>query len=338
MIMAWQWPRPGALPCYTFGGTYRDSLDVIVAREVARCTRQSHEVINLGAEFLSSFSRYAERTVYLTDGCVEVSHAGDLYLNERARDIAPVRMTGNYGGEVLRRVRAFKATSPRGGLFQPELEGAARAAARSYEAVVDWHALSFAVFRQAPWHHYGLLALEETQLALRTPYLDNDFVRTVFRAPAALQSSPEPCIRLIVDGKAALARIPTDGGLLGGGWPLAVVRQRALRFLRRTEYAYDYGMPQWLAPIDRVLAPLRPERLVLGRNKFAHYRVWYRNVLSGYVREILLDPRSLSRAYVERRMVETVVRDHLAGKRNYTSEIHKLLTLELLHRLLLDAA
>ena len=58
--------------------------------------------------FSRKFPRYAERTVYLTDGCVEVSHSPDLYVNELAREIAPVRMTGNYGGEVLRRVRAFK--------------------------------------------------------------------------------------------------------------------------------------------------------------------------------------------------------------------------------------
>jgi hypothetical protein len=32
-----------------------------------------------------------------------------------------------------------------------------------------------------------------------------------------------------------------------------------------------------------------------------------------------------------------VVRSHLKGDRNYTTEIHKVLTLELLHRLFLDS-
>ena len=35
MIMAWHKPAPGSLPCYTFGGTYRECRDVIVARQVA---------------------------------------------------------------------------------------------------------------------------------------------------------------------------------------------------------------------------------------------------------------------------------------------------------------
>ena len=55
-----------------------------------------------------------------------------------------------------------------------------------------------------------------------------------------------------------------------------------------------------------------------------------------YVREMMLDPRSLSRPYVERKGVEAVVRGHLKGDRNYTTDIHKLLALELTHRLFLD--
>ena len=120
MIMAWHRPSPESLPCYTFGGTYRSCRDVVVGREVARAAGQSHGVIGVGEDFLSRFSRYAERTVYLTDGCADVSRSADLYVNEFAREIAPVRMTGNYGGEVLRRVRAFKPVVPVAGLFAEE--------------------------------------------------------------------------------------------------------------------------------------------------------------------------------------------------------------------------
>ena len=95
-------------------------------------------------------------------------------------------------------------------------------------------------------------------------------------------------------------------------------------------------MPQWLARIDHLLSPFRLERLFLGRHKFYHFRVWYRDALSRYVREMLLDPRTLSRPYLERKGLEAVVRGHLKGDRNYTTELHTVLTLELLHRLFLD--
>jgi asparagine synthase (glutamine-hydrolysing) len=337
MIMAWHKAQAGSLPCYTFGGMFRDCQDVVVARQVAQICNQPHDVIPVGEEFLSRFPYYAERSVYLTDGCVEVTRSPDLYVNERAREIAPIRMTGNYGGEVLRRVRAFKPVEPEPGLFAPELVSHVKRTSDTYRSLLQEHPLSFAVFRQAPWHHYGLLALEQTQLSLRSPYLDNDFVRTVFRAPQSALANNDVCLRLIADGDARLRRIRTDRGIAGHDSLSAAVSRQVLEFQFKAEYAYDYGMPQWVAGIDHAFSPLRLERLFLGRHKFYHFRVWYRDALARYVQEILLDPRTRSRAYVERNRLEPLVRAHVNGNRNYTTSIHKLLTLELIHRLFLDS-
>ena len=118
MIMAWSKAAPGSLPCYSFGGMYPRFPGRIDRRERLRARAgRITTVIRVGEEFLSQFPHYSERTVFLTDGCVDVKHAPDLYVNERAAKIAPVRMTGNYGGEVLRRVRAFKPVDPVPGLF-----------------------------------------------------------------------------------------------------------------------------------------------------------------------------------------------------------------------------
>jgi asparagine synthase (glutamine-hydrolysing) len=339
MIMAWQKSQPGSLPCYTFGGMLRDCQDVTLSRQVASMCGQPHQVIPVGKEFLSRFPHYAERAVYLTDGCVDVGRAPDLYLNERAREIAPVRMTGNYGGEVLRRVRTFKPVEPLPGLFRPELLSYVNQAGETYARLIQGHPVSFAVFKQSPWNHYGILALEQTQLSLRSPFLDNDLVRTVFRAPASALASNEVSLRLIADGKRELLRISTDRGLAGERGRLSGAACRGLlEFLFKAEYAYDMGMPQWVARIDHVFSAFHLERLFLGRHKVFHFRIWYRDALAGYVREMLLDPRSLGRPYIERKRLEEVVRGHLKGDRNYTTEIHKVLTLELLHRLFLDSS
>jgi len=337
MIMAWRKSPPGSLPCYSFGGMFRDCQDVLLAQRVANTCGQPHQIITVAKEFMARFPHYAEQTVYLTDGCADVSRSPDLYVNEKARQIAPVRVTGNYGGEVLRAVRAFKPVLPRPGLFRPQFLSHVHKASETYAGLLRCHPLSFAVFRQAPWHHYGLLALEQTQLSLRSPYLDNDFVRTVFRAPQATLTNNDICLRLIADGNPALRMIRTDRGLNGTSKSVfSSVNRGLLEFLFKAEYAYDYGMPQWVAQIDHLLSPLHLERLFLGRHKFYHFRVWYRDALSKYVQEMLLDPRTLSRPYLERNGVERIVRGHIKGNRNYTTEIHKVLTLELLHRLFLD--
>jgi len=248
-----------------------------------------------------------------------------------------VRLTGNYGGEVLRQVRAFKVTEPHPGLFRPELLPSIRQASDTYATITQGHPVSFAAFRQGPWHHYGLLALEQTQLRVRSPYLDNDFVKTVFQAPAATLRSEDLCLRIIADGDRTLRRIRTDRGQGGDARSVSAAAARTfLEFLFKAEYAYDYGMPQWLAALDHTLSGLRLERLFLGRHKFYHFRSWYRDALAGYVKDVLLDPGHLARPYLHRETVQDIVERHLEGTRNYTGEIHKLLTLELLHRSLID--
>ena len=118
---------------------------------------------------------------------------------------------------------------------------------------------------------------------------------------------------------------------------LAAAQRAYLEFIFKAEYAYDYGMPQSVVRVDHAMEKLHLERLFLGRHKFYHYRIWYRDALASYVREMLLDSRSLSRPYLQRHAVESIVNGHLQGTHNYTTTIHKLLTLEHFHRLFIDS-
>ena len=338
IIMAWQRAASESLSCYTFGGPFRDSEDVLVARRVASVCGHPHQVISVDGDFLKSFPHYAERTMYLTEGCVDLSRSPDLYVSERAREIAPIKVVGTYGSEIIRQAPMFKPVEPTPGLFRAELLSEVQKAATTYAELRREHPLTFSAFRQSPWYHSGVLALEQTQLTVRSPFLSNDFVRAVFRAPKSAHANGDVRLRLIGDGNAALGQIPSDRGVGGASGPLSRMLSRAiLEFSFRSEYAYDTGMPQWLARIDHLFSPLHPEKLFLGRHKFYHFRVWYRDALSGYVRDMLLDSRTLSRPYLERKGVEAAVLGHLKGDRNYTTDIHKLLSLELLHRLFLDA-
>jgi asparagine synthase (glutamine-hydrolysing) len=336
MVMAWQKCPAGSLPCYTFGSAFRENRDVIIARQVARACGQPHHVIVAGAELLRSFPRYAERTVYLTDGCSSVVSAPVLYSNEKAREIAPSRMTGNYGDQILLRWRAFKPSKLTPSLFRPEFAARVNAGVETYRAATETHPLTFAAFRQAPWFHYGLAALEHTQLTVRTPFLDNDFVRTNYRAPQSVLANNEVRLRLIAEGRPALRQIATDRASNSSIGISAALAHAYQELTFKAEYAYDYGMPQFVARTDHMVSWLHLERLFLGRHKYYHFRVWYRDALSKYVREMLLDQRTLSRPYWDRRGVEAIVNGHLRDGKNYTLEIHALLTTELIHRLFID--
>jgi asparagine synthase (glutamine-hydrolysing) len=337
MVMAWHKAAPGSLPCYTFGGMFRDCQDVLIARRVAQVCGQNHQTISVGNEFLSQFDRYAQRSVYFTEGGVDLYHTPDLYISEQARKIAPAKVVGTYGSEILRQSVMFKPVAPMAGLYQSEFLSHIEQAKTTYAGIRRQHPITFAAFRQSPWYHWGVLTQEQSQLTVRSPYLDNDFVRTVYRAPKPVGEDEDVRLRLIREGNPALAQIPTDRGIGMDSNPLFSSLARAYQeFTFKAEYAYDYGMPQWVAGIDHALSALHLERLFLGRHKLFHFRLWYRDALSSYVRQILLDPRTLSRPYIGRQAMETMVEGHLKGNRNYTLEIHKALALELMHRSFFD--
>jgi asparagine synthase (glutamine-hydrolysing) len=338
VILALHPPPPGSLPSYTFSGPFRESQDVLVGRTIAGVCGQSHRVIEAGNEFIDHFSSYAERCVYLTEGSVDVSRAADIYLSQRAREIAPVKIVGTYGSEIVRHAVMFKPAASRTGIFCAEFLSHVRDATTTYSIIRQEHPVTFAAFRQSPSYHHGILALEQSQLTVRSPFMDNEFVRTVYRAPEESSTNGDVRLRLIKDGNPALGRIRSDRGVGGDGGLVSSAIIRAIQeFTFKAEYAYDYGMPQAMAQIDHSFAGLHLERLFLGRHKLLHFRLWYRDCLADYVRQMLLDPRALARPYLERRNVEAIVNGHLKGNRNYTMEIHRLLSLELMHRLFFDS-
>ncbi|OEU83886.1 MAG: hypothetical protein BA865_10360 [Desulfobacterales bacterium S5133MH4] len=69
LIMACRNPKPGELPCYTFGGSYRDIFDVRIAPKVAAACGQSHKALRLDdGLLLKEYPSQVEKTTYISDG------------------------------------------------------------------------------------------------------------------------------------------------------------------------------------------------------------------------------------------------------------------------------
>ena len=337
MILAWAHLSQGQFPTYTFGGPYRECADVRLARQVAAICQQPHQVLSIGSDFLSNFASLAEKEVFISDGAMDVTGSIDVYAQSLARGVAPVRLSGVNGGEILRSLVAFKAQRLCHRLYTGDMLSLSEAGASTYEKELAGNRLSFIAFKQSPWYMSAKFAIEHSQITFRTPYFDNELVRLAYRVPTDLAGSNVPALRLIAEGNPALETVGTDRGLAFRAIPVVMrARHEFHQFTFKAEYAYDYGMPQWLARIDHFLSPLHLESLFLGRHKFHHFRVYYRGALAGYVKDVLLDPRSRSRPYVHGDFLETMVNAHVGGYRNYTTEIHKLLTCELIHRLFLE--
>lgn len=337
MILACRDNEPGSLPCYTFGGMYRESYDVKIAREVAIACDQRHDKLSLDNTFLQKFPALAERTVYITDGNLDITGAADLYVNQMARHIAPIRLTGNYGDEVLRKARAFKPNPPDLRIFHRDFLPYIETAKKTFDEVSHDHWLSFAIFKQAPWYQHGRLALEQSQLTVRSPFLDNELIELVYQASMSYHNKNDIRLRLIAECDDNLFKIKTDRGIGGkAGSLLSTFNRIYFELLIKTEYYFNYGMPQLFAQINYLLTPLHIENIFLGLNKFYHFRIWFRDELSDYVKEILLDRQTAQRFFLNQAFLEKMVLNHTKGVGNFTRELNAILTVELMQRLFID--
>jgi asparagine synthase (glutamine-hydrolysing) len=315
--------------CYTFGSMYRPTFDVTIARAVASACDQPHHVLSLDRGFLNEFNDCLRQAVYVSDGYIGFSGSAELYVNRLARAVAPARVTGNWGGELMRTVRAFKHRVPKGNFLEPPMQQLVREAGQTFARTTHEHPLSFTLFHQMPHQGYGRYAVERSQVIVRSPFLANDVVETLYQAPAAARGSVETVLR-ILRSRPALAAIPTDTGRLGQGPAFVRLLRRAYRrAVIKSEYLTGHGAPDWFATLSARMPVL--EAPFVGRDKFQHFRRWMRDEMSGFVRSVLLDDggNRLS-PWFDRHRVSTMVEEHIAGRANYTDELDKIVTVVLM--------
>lgn len=334
MIMACLPKRGTQTICYTFSGLSEETLDAKIAARVAQVCGLEHQVVRIGKDFLSNFGHYVDDTVFVTDGCAGALCAHEIYLNSQARQMSDLRLTGNFGSEILRSMSTFKPINLTKALFNPEINQLLNASMESVSGNAV-HPVTFAAFHEIPWNLFGTLAAGRSQLTNRTPYLDNDIVALAFRAPTSSRLSARPALHLINECNPELGRIPTDRGFVwGGSGPSSLVRRLFSEVTFKLDYLHKEGLPHWLSLLEPLIGSLSKHGL-LGLHKYLPYRTWFRRELATYILDVLNDKRIQRLPYWNSSFLASVARDHVQGRKNYIREIHAILTLEAVERLLI---
>jgi asparagine synthase (glutamine-hydrolysing) len=320
--------------CYTYAGMTGDLLDARIGAAVARLCGLEHHTLRMGPDFLTEYGRFLDGTVFASDGCAGALAAHEIYYTALARQLSPVRLTGNFGSEVLRSVSTFRALDMDPTFIDPALRPKLN---ESVDRVRDErvHPVTHAAFREVPWHLFGTLAAARSQVVVRTPFLDDEIVRLAFRASPRARQTPESALRLIRAANPRLAELPTDRGVTLNGMPSNPLRRLYAEVTFKVDYLHKEGLPNWLSPFDGLFDALSAVGL-LDRHKFLPYRRWFRNELAPYIRSVLLDSRTGRLPYLNHAALPAVLRDHASGRRNHVREIHAALTLEATQRLLLE--
>ena len=321
--------------CYTFAGWTQDTLDTRLAGRVARICGLEHKILRLGPDFFSNFGSLTDRTVYMTDGCVGPLAAHEIYLNRQARQLAPVRVTGVFGGEILRGVSMFKPSPLASELVNPDLNQSISSLGARWTRNGQ-HPVTFTAFREIPEKRFGTPAASRSQLIFRTPYLDNELVALAYRAPESLRASPLLPWSVVQDNRQALSCVPTDMGVVGPGSGLVAAPRRVVsKAVCKLDYLYAEGLPHWLSPFDTFFDRLGSGLTLFGWHKFLHYRKWFRRELADYITGALKEVQARCCPFWNAGFLETLAREHISGRRNYVREIDAVLTLEAVDRLLL---
>jgi asparagine synthase (glutamine-hydrolysing) len=322
--------------CYTFVGANELTLDARLAAKIAASLGLEHQALRIGPDFLQYFDTYFDRTVYVTDGCAGAVSSHEIYFNGQARQISSVRLTGNFGSELLRSVSTFKPLGLQPQLLSDSYAKAVIAATQRATNDDDPHRVTFAAFREIPWGLFGLLAAGRSQVTFRTPYLDNDLVALAYRVPATLRRSPLSALRLIKRANPHLARIPTDRGeLLGSSGVGRAFRRVFGEVTFKLDYYREEGLPTLLSPFNPLLSSLSSLG-ILGLHKFLPYRRWFREELGSTVLERLSSRRVREAPWWARNVAETLAKAHISGQGNYLRELNAITTLEAIDRLLLS--
>ena len=328
-------PQTGSNPiCYTFSGENRDTLDARLAARVAEACGLDHRILRLGPDFFSDFPSFVDRTVYATDGCLGSLGAHEIYLNNQARVLSPVRLTGVFGGEILRGVSMFKPLHFAHQLVNAEL------AETTASCTVQWsdngaHPVTFAAFREIPEKRFATPAASRSQTSFRTPYLDNEIVALAYQAPETVRTSTDFPISLVKANNPSLARIPTDMGVMGERNRFAATSRRIFsKVVCKVDYLRTEGLPHGLSRLDSLSTKLSSVVQIAGLHKYISYRIWFQRKLASYVNRVLNDGRVRHNPLWNPDFLEHVASDHTAGRKNYVREIDAILTLEAVERLL----
>jgi len=334
IIMACVPPGRHDLICYTFSGKDRDTLDARLANRVAKACGLEHRILRLGPQFFADFGSYVDCAVQATDGYLGTLGAHEIYLNSLARALSPIRLTGVFGGEILRGVSMFKPLH-----FARQLVNASLAETMS-SCLAGWsqhsqHPVSFTVFSEIPQKRFATPAASRSQTAFRTPYLDNEVVALAYQAPPAVRTSVSFGLSLATRNNPVLGRIPTDMGGMGNASPIAAGWRRIFsKLICKVDYLRTEGLPANLSRLDTFSTRLSSMFGIAGLHKYISYRTWFQRELAEYVGSRLTDSTVRGNPLWNTDFLERMASDHIAGRKNYLREIDLVLTIEAVERLL----
>jgi len=332
------------LPAFTYG--LPDSQDVVRAARLARKTGIRHTWLGLPEDYLV---QNAELAVERTEGQINCFESHGFLLNALRPEFREI-MLGNGGDSFFLAFRAYRrkllqmsgdpvddfyqaTVSPFDdgqvenlftGEYYSRIKGQARENLRASLAEMRPNSLDnlYDAHRLREFNRRGLLSglfTTNTHLEYTEPYYDYDLVDFALSLPVFLRW--ERRLPLLALSRAApdLARI--EGGPLESGWTAEKIRERVRVRLKK-------ALPGSISA--RMLKP--PPKPV----SFTDLNRLLSNGSLGWVKEILLDPRTLERGVFKPGAIGEILSGNPSSGQVNARQLGAMVTFELWNRLFVD--
>ncbi len=234
---------PLQVKALTFGK--KTDKEVLIASKLAQIVGCEHLMQEFEKDFTDRIMDFLYRTVWITDGLCNITHSGLLYIFKKQREFMNPCFAGFGGSEIIRGLQDTGLTfsrnskyllfseTPQGtfqdiGFFSPELlKDVGDFTICDAGFTINERALFF-LLNEVIRKYYGAnVALMSSQVPVRLPYIDHDFLKFILRTPFSIlhttSFSQNPLERLkgqrfsasvIKYNDARLLGVPTDRGYL----------------------------------------------------------------------------------------------------------------------------
>ena len=197
----------GKLKCYTLDDSGGDSECDHLKKNISDIIGQTLQPLSLGSQFILNFNELAEKALYITDGNLNLTGTIDLFLSEKARALAHIQLSELYGGHILRSqpflpVNKFNQSIFNDDFIETMTSVANRVAGLEQKSLLQYLNIGL------PRADSGILCIRQSQLVVRNPFIDNDFIELMFRAPDEVRVEDKVSTRLIRDGNHRFAELP----------------------------------------------------------------------------------------------------------------------------------
>ena len=303
------------LTAFTFGVPYCD--DVRFARRAAEASGICHVTLGIKADYLA---RFAETGIQRTEDLISCALFHGISVYDQAATRVNALITGSAGEDIFGHFCRDPQSPFWGESFSVDryydskkimsdldlkhlatpacyqsLRGLARARFHQDMAgcpsEVQTNRIDYWSIRQQQRRLYNRLqSLFPENLEFRPLYYDNDLIDFVQTIPPSKRWGEGSIYRQVLLHTAPdLARLPftTTCGLGLGASPQQIERRRARRKHWRKWYRTAYRLSRGHMPVVRT------------NGLYADYDTWFRHELKGWVKSVLMDPRTLRSRILE---------------------------------------